>query len=237
MKNKLLVGNLKMNLSKEEIISYLEKAKQINSKNVVLCPSNIYLPYFIGNSFEVGTQNVFYEDKGAYTGEISPFQVKSMGVSYTILGHSERRMYFKETEEILNKKIKKSLENKLKVIYCIGENKVELEEGYTKEVLKRELNILKNYPCEENIIIAYEPIWSIGTGIIPDDKTIYETISFIKEYLKETHPEIKVLYGGSVDDKNIQELNKIENVDGFLVGGASTKIDVFMQLIEVVVTQ
>lgn len=237
MKNKLLVGNMKMNLNKEEINSYLEKINKIHSKDVVICPSNIYIPYFVNNDYGVGVQNVFYEDKGAYTGEISPSQVKSMGVNYVILGHSERRFYFKENEELLNKKIKKSLENDLKVIYCIGENKTELEEGYTKEILKRELNILKEYPCEENLIIAYEPIWSIGTGIIPNNETIYEIIKFIKDHLKETHPNIKVLYGGSVDDKNIQELNKIENVDGFLVGGASTKIDVFLKLIEVVVTQ
>lgn len=237
MKNKLLVGNLKMNLNKEDILSYLEKAKQIHSKNVVFCPSSLYLPYFLNQNLEVGVQNVFYEEKGAYTGEISPSQVKSIGANYVILGHSERRLYFHETEEILNKKIQKSLENNLKVIYCIGENKKEKEEGKTKEILKRELEILKNYPNEKNIIIAYEPIWAIGTGLVPNNKIIYEIANFIKEYLKETLKEIKVLYGGSVDDKNIQELNKIENIDGFLVGGASTKIDVFLKLIEVVVPQ
>ena len=237
MKNKLLVGNLKMNLNKEDILSYLEKTKQIHSKNVVFCPSSLYLPYFLNQNLEVGVQNVFYEEKGAYTGEISPSQVKSMGANYVILGHSERRLYFHETEEILNKKIQKSLENNLKVIYCIGENKKEKEEGKTKEILKRELEILKNYPNEKNIIIAYEPIWAIGTGLVPNNKIIYEMANFIKEYLKETLKEIKVLYGRSVDDKNIKELNKIENIDGFLVGGASTKIDVFLKLIEVVVPQ
>lgn len=243
MANKrIVVGNMKMNLTAPEINKYVKALEKKNyNKQVILCPSSLYLPFFVGKSYGVGIQNVAAFEMGAYTGEISAEQAKSMRLDCTIIGHSERRGYFKETDEIVHQKIELSLKANLKVILCIGETEEERDSLKTYKVLKKQIiNALKGFDEKElkKIIIAYEPIWAIGTGKTPSNDEIRDTIAFIKEIVKSNvHTNMSVLYGGSVNEKNIASLNQIENIDGYLVGGASTKVDKFMKIIEVVVNQ
>lgn len=243
MANKrIVVGNMKMNLTTPEIKKYVkELEKKDYNKQVIICPSSLYLPYFMGKSYGAGIQNIAAYENGAYTGEISASQAKSMKLDCTIIGHSERREYFKETDEIVHQKIALSLEANLKVILCIGETEEERDSLKTYKVLKKQIvSALKGFDEKDlkKIVIAYEPIWAIGTGKIPSNDEIKDTIAFIKEIVKSSfQANMSVLYGGSVNEKNIASLNKIENIDGYLVGGASTKVDKFMKIIEVVVTQ
>lgn len=233
MGKKIVVANLKMSMNTSDINIYLKSIKNLNNKNVVICPTSIYIPYFLKQHFYVGIQNVYKEDLGAYTGEVSPLQAYTMGVRYVILGHSERRNYFKETNELINEKIKACLKNNLKVILCIGESKEEKDLLKTKRVLKKQLVTCLDGVDIKNVIIAYEPIWAIGTKVTPTNLEIGDTISFIKDVVYELKSDtIKVLYGGSVNEKNIKELNTISNVDGFLVGGASTDFNKFKVIIE-----
>ena len=224
---KILAANFKMNLTLNEINEYIDKIKDIDNKNIVLIPSNIYIPYFLNKKFSVGVQDAYYLDNGAFTGEVSAKQISSLGVNYAIIGHSERRMYFNETNDILNKKILSCESNGLKVIYCIGETKEERESNKTKEVLLKQLD--EGLKGASEVIIAYEPRWAIGTNVTPTNEEIEDIISFIKSKYN-----YKVLYGGSTNDKNIASLNTIFNVDGFLVGGASLDYDKFKKMIEIV---
>ena len=239
---RIVVGNMKMNLTAQEINKYLKviEKKEYNNQ-VIFCPSSLYLPYFVGKTYGVGIQNIAAYENGAYTGEISELQAKSMHLDCTLIGHSERREYFKETDEVVRQKIKLSLQANLKVILCIGETEEERDSLKTYKVLKKQIvNALKGFEEKElkKIIIAYEPIWAIGTGKTPSNEEIKDTISFIKDIVKDSlHINMSVLYGGSVNEKNIASLNQIENIDGYLVGGASTKADKFMKIIEVVVNQ
>ena len=224
---KILAANFKMNLTLNEINEYIDKIKDIDNKNIVLIPSNIYIPYFLNKKFSVGVQDAYYLDNGAFTGEVSAKQISSLGVNYAIIGHSERRMHFNETNDILNKKILSCESNGLKVIYCIGETKEERESNKTKEVLLKQLD--EGLKGASEVIIAYEPRWAIGTNVTPTNEEIEDIISFIKSKYN-----YKVLYGGSTNDKNIASLNTISNVDGFLVGGASLDYDKFKKMIEIV---
>ena len=224
---KILAANFKMNLTLNEINEYIDKIKDIDNKNIVLIPSNIYIPYFLNKKFSVGVQDAYYLDNGAFTGEVSAKQISSLCVNYAIIGHSERRMYFNETNDILNKKILSCESNGLKVIYCIGETKEERESNKTKEVLLKQLD--EGLKGASEVIIAYEPRWAIGTNVTPTNEEIEDIISFIKSKYN-----YKVLYGGSTNDKNIASLNTISNVDGFLVGGASLDYDKFKKMIEIV---
>ena len=176
-------------------------------------------------------------ENGAYTGEISASQVKSMNINYAIIGHSERREYFEETDNIINKKIKLGIENNLKIILCIGETLNHKENNQTNEILKKQIvEGLKDIKDINNIIIAYEPIWSIGTGLIPTNDEIYDTTNFIKEEINRLYnKDIMVLYGGSVNDENINVLSEINNLSGFLVGGASLKPDKLKRIKETII--
>lgn len=233
MENKLIVGNIKMNMKFGEIYNYLNYFKDINSKNVVICPSYIYIPYFLNYNFSVGSQNVCaYEDDG-YTGEISAKQLSSIGVKYTIVGHSERRIKLKESNLDINKKVKSALNAKLKIILCIGETKEELELLKKDIVLRRQIrDALIDIEDISDVIIAYEPVWSIGTNKIPEKEELISTITYIKNLIyKDYKKDIKVLYGGSIKEKNILQLNKIEELDGFLIGSASIDPIQFTQII------
>lgn len=233
---KLVIGNQKMSMNRDDVVNFVNELKMIEMGNVpvIICPSFPYLNYYEG-VVKVGAQNVSFNDNGAYTGEVSGEQLKSLNVSYCIIGHSERREYQKETDQDINKKLKKLLENSITPILCIGEKLTEREEKLTETVIKNELDgDLKDLSTEdvEKIIIAYEPIWAIGTGLTPNNAEINEMMLFIKSYLKEkVNCTPLILYGGSVSDKNIDELNKIDSVDGYLIGGASTKIDAFKYII------
>lgn len=240
MVNKILIANHKMNMEAENINEYLKEISKLNTKDVVICPTSLYIPYFLKKKFKVGIQDTFIHDNGSFTGEISPQQAYSLGVRYTILGHSERRMYLDESDTFINKKVLQALGNKLTVILCIGETLEERNMLKTDRILKRQIiNGLRDVQNFDKVIIAYEPVWAIGTGLVPDNKEIKATTLYIKTILESMHPHnsVKVLYGGSVNEKNIKELNKIKEVDGFLIGGASLNIKAFGKIIEVVDNQ
>jgi len=210
--------NNKSNLSKDEFISYLDRLNSITTTNtLILCPTYLNIANFNSNSVLLGTQNVSSYDNGAYTGEVSAKDLSSYGVKYSIVGHSERRRYQKETNEEIKEKINKLLENNITPILCIGESKIERDNNTYKSILEEELSILSN----SNVIIAYEPIWSIGTGVIPTKEEIEEVFEFIKERF----PNNKVLYGGSANLENIDMLKEISLIDGYLLGGLSLKVD------------
>lgn len=233
---KLLVGNFKMNLCESDIKEYLDYIDEcdINSiNNMVFCPPNIYLKDFINKKVLVGSQNVSEFNNGAYTGEISASQLRSIGVKYSIIGHSERRQLFNENSSV-NEKIKRLNENNIIPILCIGESKEEYDSNRTKIVLKEEIDYAFKDNNIDNIIIAYEPIWSIGTGLIPKLEEINDIMIFIKEYVYNHYNiNIKVLYGGSVNTKNINDLEKVKSIDGYLVGGCSIKYKDFFELEDV----
>lgn len=236
---KLLALNLKMNFTYQEVIEYVQDIRgQINSEDTIIFPPMVFLPYFISREYSLGAQNISEFDNGPHTGEVSCTQLKSLGGSYVLIGHSERRKDQKETDGELNLKIKKALENGLKVIYCVGETKEEREMLKTTKVLKKEvLDGLSGIDQDSlrNVIIAYEPIWSIGTGAIPSNKDITSAINFIVDTAVNVYNyKPRVLYGGSVNEKNIVELNKLDVISGFLVGGSSLDVDKVLKMKEVV---
>lgn len=226
--NKLFVLNHKMNLLSDEIDNYINILNIYGkNKKIIIAPSNIYLKTFVEKScFDICTQNGYYKDSGAYTGEVSFKQLKSLGINYAIIGHSERRKNFKETDEIINMKIKSCISNRIIPILCVGETYEERNnrEMYLKVAEQLTKDLEGNSP--QKIIIAYEPIWSIGTGITPKPEEITAMINYINEILKSI-PQIdyNILYGGSVDDNNISDILNIDHVDGVLIGGASLNID------------
>jgi|SRR3989344_204578 len=224
--NTLIVGNWKCNptTSKEaeDIFDAVKKGVRGAKAEVVICPPFVFLPLLKGMT--LGAQDVFYQEKGAFTGEISPTMLKNSNVEYVIVGHSERRK-LGETDETINKKIKASLDAGLKVIFCVGENEGEdksvVLEKQIKEGLK-EVDVL-------NVVIAYEPVWAIGTGKncgIEDTKAAVELIK------KIAGENVKVLYGGSVNSQNSGDYLKNGEVDGLLVGGASLKAEEFVKIVE-----
>lgn len=237
MADKIIVGNIKMNMKFGEIANYLNYFKNIDSKNVIICPSYIYIPYFLNYNFEVGSQNVCIEEDGGYTGEVSALQLSSIGVKYTIVGHSERRIKLKETDIDINKKIKSSINANLKVILCIGETLEELNLLKKSVVLKQQIrDALFDIKDISNIIIAYEPVWSIGTNELPDKDELKKTILYIKQLVFDMYNKnIKVIYGGSINEKNILALNEVDVLDGFLIGSASINPNQFIQIINKVI--
>lgn len=228
---KKIFANMKMNLTLDEIKNYINDTSSFK-KDFVVIPTSIYIPYFIDNNYIVGIQDISKFDNGAYTSNVSAKQVKSMGIDYTLIGHSERRNVFNETLEDVNLKVKKGLENNLKIVLCIGE-KLEQKDNY-KEILEEQiLTAFEGVDKIDDIIIAYEPVWSIGTGLTPTNEEIETITDYIKSVVnKKYNKDIDVLYGGSVNEKNIESLNTINNVSGFLVGGASLNKDKIYKIIE-----
>ena len=224
---KMIVANHKMNMTLPEIENYIEVLEKSSFKPIV-CPTSIYAKLFVDHGFETGLQNIYLEDKGAYTGEISPKQAKSIGINCVIIGHSERRQIFKEDNSQINQKIKKALENDLKVILCIGET-LDQRNNYQEILSKQITESLKE--IDDEIIIAYEPVWAIGTGITPTNEEIDEITKYIKSLFSY---DVKVLYGGSVSLNNIASLKAVNVVSGYLIGGASTKADELIKIGEVV---
>lgn len=213
----LVVLNNKCNFNLDEYLDYQNKLKNLNFKNdIVLCPSSVYLSNFELENVFLGSQNVSPFNDGAYTGEVSARQLKSLNVKYCLVGHSERRVYFKENNEIMKNKIEQLLENEIIPIYCVGE----LEKNSDNNELDEELKILEEIRNNEKIIIAYEPLWAIGTGIQPNINELEKIIKLIKEKF----PNNKALYGGSVNEDSIVNL-KSELIDGYLLGGVSLHPD------------
>lgn len=241
MRKKIIVGNWKMNYTvseAEDFVSSIKDKINVDFVDVAICPNFVSL-YTISNILEgtnikLGAQNVYYEDKGAYTGETSAPMLVSAFVDYCIVGHSERREIFKETSEMVNKKAKKLLENNIVPIVCVGETLEERESGKAYEVIEKELiesieGILPD-DMSKRVIIAYEPIWAIGTGktaSADDANKMCEHIRKVVEgkYGAKVAENIRILYGGSVKADNAKEILEKDNIDGALVGGASLKND------------
>ena len=190
-------------------------------------------------SLTVAAQNVHFEDHGAFTGEISIPMLKEIGIDWCIIGHSERRTYFAETNETCNKKLKALFANDITPIYCVGETLAQFEAGETKSVIKSQISEGLSGLTSENIskiVIAYEPVWSIGTGKNASKEIAQDICSFIRDLIKETYglvaDEVRILYGGSVKPENVHDYLLMQDVDGALVGGASLKVESFKGLIE-----
>lgn len=233
---KYVVLNHKMNLEFEQLDSYINGIKNIEMSHIkfIVCPSSIYISKFIEEGFVVGAQNISFATDGAYTGEISALQLKSIGGKYSIVGHSERRKYFNEDNTMIYKKTNLLLENGITPILCIGETQDDKEKGMTKEVIKNQIVEVFDYiKSPSKVIIAYEPVWAIGSGEIPTMEDVEEIISFIKMVvLKKYGIDIKVLYGGSVNDENIDSFEKLDIIDGYLLGSVSLNPEKMSNLTE-----
>ena len=221
----IIALNNKSNLEKEEFNNYKENLKKLKTDHkLILCPTFLNISQCNLNGISLGSQNVSISENGAFTGEISATQLKSYGVKYCIVGHSERREYQKETNEEIKEKIKKLFANDMIPILCIGETLEERESGKVEKKIKEELIPALEDLTEEQkkqLIIAYEPIWAIGTGIIPKNEEIKDVLT----YIKQKSPTSSLLYGGSANEKNVENLSKIDLIDGFLLGGISLKIE------------
>lgn len=248
MRRGLVVANWKMNMLRGEakalageVVRLLEGVRNVD---VVLAPpyTSLDVVYEItnGTNIELGAQNVFWETKGAFTGEISPYMLADIGCKWVIIGHSERRRIFGETDDVVLKRVKASLDAGLIPIVCVGETLEEKEKGSTINVIEKQIKgglaaLELNDPSQ--IVIAYEPIWAIGTGknALPED--VEHVHGIIREIIAsmwgEIADQVRILYGGSVDPRNIEELVSSPNVDGALVGGASLKADSFTKIVKI----
>jgi len=231
MKN-LIAANWKLNPTSknkaEDIFERIKKGVKDTTAEVVVCPPFVFLPLLKG--LALGAQNIFYEEKGAFTGEISPAMLKDLGVEYVIIGHSERRKYFGETDETVNKKIIKALTAGLKIIFCIGETAEERDVGKKNEILQRQIQQgLKDIVDIENISVAYEPVWAIGTGNNCSVEETKESIDFIRKFVKQ---DTRILYGGSVKSENSGAYIKEARANGLLVGGASLNAEEFANIVK-----
>ena len=235
-----------MNKTGAEAKEFIEQLKPILKEHdceVVICaPFTTLLPLrkcLKGTGIKLGAQNVHFAKSGAYTGEISADMLKELKVEYVIVGHSERRQYFNETDETVNLRTKAAIEQNIKAIVCIGETLEERENGKTQEVLLKQVKDgLKDMTAADfkKIIIAYEPVWAIGTGKTATAKDADDTIAYIRQVIgknfgKAIASHIRIQYGGSMNVKNVKELMAMENIDGGLIGGASLKPEDFAQLI------
>ena len=225
----IIALNHKCNMTKDEYIEYIDKLSNINTNHkLIVCPSFTNISHTPSNII-VGAQNVCSTGEGAYTGEISAKQLSSYNVTYTIVGHSERRNI--ESLEEVNNKVIELFNNNITPILCIGETEEERKDRNVEAVLEKELlSVIENLSKEQQdqLIVAYEPIWSIGTGIIPTTEEIKQVMQYIKSFL----PNSKVLYGGSVNDENVDILKKIEEIDGYLIGGLGLKLDKLQVLLD-----
>ena len=228
-----MFGDFKSLKLVNKVISFSKKLKSSKFKIIYLPPTTLICPMaqMVKNTkIEVGAQNCHHQDNyGAETGSVNAKMVRGVGAKYVILGHSENRENG-ESDKLINQKIKTALKNKLKVIFCIGEKIKDKRNKKTKSVLSKQIKLgLKGVKLNNNIIIAYEPVWAIGSGMIPKSNDLLNAIDFIKSRFKQN---LKILYGGSVNDKNINELKTIHNIDGFLVGGASQNSKKFIDIIK-----
>ena len=246
MRRKVIAGNWKMNMLPNEAIAFIEEFTPLvkNTENeVVLCVPYTDLFYCLlsaqNTNIKIGAQNMHWAENGAYTGEVSAKMLKAIGVEYVILGHSERRQYFNETDETVNKKIKVAFENELKPIVCVGETLEQRESGITAEIITSQTRLaLAGLTPEQvkNTIIAYEPIWAIGTGKTATSEDANNSIKEIRKEIEKIYGEevancVIIQYGGSVKSSNAKELFNMSDIDGGLVGGASLKPDEFAKIV------
>lgn len=245
MRVPMIAGNWKMNTTVSEAIELVNEMRpgldEIDNVDKVICPPFVSLAsvgeLIKGSSIKLGAQNIYFEEKGAYTGEISPLMLADLCL-LVIIGHSERRQYFNETGEIVNKKIQAALRVGLKPILCIGERLEENEAGRTEEVVTEQLrSALAGIDYLSGLVIAYEPVWAIGTGRAATGKQANKTIGLIRHnvaklYDKEAAQKVRILYGGSVTADNIAEFVQQPEIDGALVGGASLKAAEFLSIVK-----
>ena len=247
MRKKVIAGNWKMNMLPNEAINFIEEFAPLvkdTKHEVILCVPYTDLFYCLlnvqGTNIKIGAQNMHWEESGAYTGEVSGQMLKSIGVEYVIIGHSERRQYFAETDETVNKKIKSALNVGLKPIVCVGETLEQREKGITEQVITNQVEkAFEGIEAKdlENIIIAYEPIWAIGTGKTATKEDANNTIMQIRKKLAEKYGQneangVIIQYGGSVKSSNAKELFEMSDIDGGLVGGASLKAEEFSKIVK-----
>lgn len=244
MRKPFIAANWKMNKTLNETKSFLKDfipfVKDVSDVEIIIAPpfTSLYVAaeQLKETNIFLGAQNVFYEEVGAYTGEISPLMLSDIGCKYVIVGHSERRQYFNETDLIVNKKIKAAKKAGLGVIFCIGESLEEREKGNTFDVLLREIEEGLDDIDIEDLIIAYEPIWAIGTGKTATPEQAQEAHEYIREKLQFLYGnkanDSCIIYGGSVTPDNIDSLMACKDVDGALVGGASLKVESFTRIVK-----
>ena len=246
MRRKVIAGNWKMNMLPNEAMAFIEGLAPLvkNSEaEVILCVPYTDLFYSLltaqDTNIKIGAQNMHWEESGAYTGEVSGKMLKSIGVEFVIIGHSERRQYFNETDETVNKKIKSAFANELKPIVCVGETLEQREAGKAEEIITNQTKIALDGLTEEqveNTIIAYEPIWAIGTGKTATAEDANNSIKAIrneiaKNYGQNIADKVIIQYGGSVKASNAKELFSTSDIDGGLVGGASLKVEEFANIV------
>ncbi|MDY0236618.1 MAG: triose-phosphate isomerase [Gudongella sp.] len=246
MRKPIIAGNWKMNKTIEEasqLIEEIKKAELNPEVETIMCVPFLSIQKAMeltkGTNIKIGAQNMHWEKEGAYTGEISAPMLKELGVEYVILGHSERRLYFKETDEIVNDKLKTAIEYSMIPIICVGENLLEREENDHLRLIKHQVEeALKNIPKEalDSLVIAYEPVWAIGTGKTATAEQADEMCGLIRDTIDELYggssaKKMQILYGGSVKPENVKELMNMDNIDGALVGGASLKSKDFTDLV------
>ena len=247
MRKKVIAGNWKMNKLPNEAMEFIEGLAPLvkdTNHEVILCVPYIDLFYSLltvqGTNIKIGAQNMHYEESGAYTGEISAEMLKSINVEYVIIGHSERRQYYNETDEAISLKVKKALEVGLKPIMCVGETLEQREKNETEKVITNQVKLglsrLKKNQVQD-VIIAYEPIWAIGTGKTATAEDANNSIKAIRneiasEYGKDIAENVIIQYGGSVKSSNAKELFEMSDIDGALVGGASLKVEEFAKIVE-----
>ena len=246
MRKKVIAGNWKMNMLPNEAIDYIQAFEPLvkdADAEVILCVPYTDLFYCLmnaqGTNIKIGAQNMHWAENGAYTGEVSAKMLKSIGVEYVIIGHSERRQYFAETDETVNKKLKAAFEYELKPIVCVGETLEEREAGKTSEIITSQTRLALEGLTDEqvkNTIVAYEPIWAIGTGKTATSEDANNSIKEIraeisKIYGNDVAENVIIQYGGSVKSSNAKELFTTSDIDGGLVGGASLKPDEFSKIV------
>ena len=244
MRKAIIAGNWKMNLTPSEGVKLVNELKPLvkdaDCEVVVCVPATDIQAVgeaIKGSNIKLGAENVHFKDSGAYTGEISAAMLLELGVEYVIIGHSERRQYFGETDETVNLRTLKALEKGLTPIVCVGETLEERETGKTEEVLKRQITVgLKGIEDLTKLVIAYEPVWAIGTGKTATSEQANETIGFIRKTLAENFCEkcaakVQIQYGGSMKPANCKELMAMEEIDGGLIGGAALKAADFAAIV------
>lgn len=242
MRQVVFAGNWKMNMTVKTGVDLVNSLKDADTQATLLvCPPFTMLDAVCkaaaGSKVLVGAQNMHFEEKGAYTGEVSADMLVELGVTHVILGHSERRMYFAETDETVNKKVMKALSKNLVPIVCVGETLEERQQGLAVEIITKQLAAALEGVCDgdiDRVIIAYEPIWAIGTGktATPQDAqtAIHALREKIRDMFKDHADRITILYGGSMNGDNVKELMAQPDIDGGLIGGASLSFEKFRQL-------
>ena len=247
MRKPIIAGNWKMNNTAKSGVELVEAIKPLVKD--AKCEVAVCVPFTMlkdignalkGSNIKLGAQNVHFADNGAYTGEISADMLLEMGVEYVIIGHSERRQYFGETDETVNKRAYQALKKGLKPIICVGETLEERESGKTESVIEKQVigafKGLTEFDLPKNVVVAYEPVWAIGTGRTATKEQANETIAFIRKTLKEKvcskcGGDIRIQYGGSMNAKNASELMSMSEIDGGLIGGASLKAEDFAKVV------